>query len=78
LRIYFFILLSGDGEGAGWIRFLHDGSVENEDDNYGVDKFLGSVENEGDNYGVDKFLSMMTWRLFFPNSHIKTKMMSPP
>jgi hypothetical protein len=62
LRIYFFILLSGDGEGAGWIRFLHG----------------DSVENEGDNYGVDNFLSMMTWRLFFPNSHIKAEMMSPP
>jgi hypothetical protein len=39
LRIYF--LLSGDGEEAGWIRFLHGGSVENEDDNYGVKNFLG-------------------------------------
>ena len=28
LEIYFLLLLSGDGKGAGWIRLLHGGSVE--------------------------------------------------
>jgi hypothetical protein len=59
LGIYL-ILLSGDGKGAEWIRFLHD----------------GSIEDEGDN-GVSNFLSLITWRLGFPNSDIKTEMMSP-
>ena len=31
LEIYF-LLLSGDGKGAGWIRLLHGGSVEDEGD----------------------------------------------
>ena len=30
LEIYFFLLLSGDGKGAGWIHLLHGGSVEDE------------------------------------------------
>ena len=32
LEIYFLLLLSGDGKGAGWIRLLHGGSVEDEGD----------------------------------------------
>ena len=32
LKIYFLLLLSGDGKGAGWIRPLHGGSVEDEGD----------------------------------------------
>jgi len=55
-------LLFSDGEETWWIRFLHD----------------SSVEDEGDNYGVNNFLGMTTWRLFFPNSDIKAEMMSPP
>jgi hypothetical protein len=33
-------LLFGDGEGAGWIRFLHGGSVEDEGD-ISVSNFIG-------------------------------------
>ena len=36
LEIYLLLLLSSDDERAGWNRFLHDVSVEDEDDNYGV------------------------------------------
>ena len=32
LEIYFFLLLSGDSKGAGWIRLLHGGFVEDEGD----------------------------------------------
>ena len=32
LENYFLLLLSGDGKGAGWIRPLHGGSVEDEGD----------------------------------------------
>ena len=32
LENYFLLLLSGDGKGAGWIRLLHGGSVEDEGD----------------------------------------------
>ena len=56
-----YLLLSGDSEGVGWIRFL-----------YG-----SSVEDEGDNYGVNNFLGMTTWILFFPNGDIKVVMLSP-
>jgi len=56
------LLLSGDGEGAGWICFLHSGSIEDESDNYAVNNFLG----------------MTTWRLFFPNGDIKAEIMSSP
>jgi hypothetical protein len=35
LGIYL-LLLSSNGERAGWNRFLHGGSVEDEDDNYDV------------------------------------------
>jgi hypothetical protein len=31
-----YLLLSGHGERVGWNRFLYDGSVEDEGDNYGV------------------------------------------
>jgi hypothetical protein len=55
-------LLSGDGERAGWNRFLHG----------------GSVENEGDNYGVSIITGMTTSRLFFPNGDIKAEMASMP
>jgi hypothetical protein len=41
LRIYPLLLLSGGGEIVGWNRFLHDGSVENEDDNYGFSILTG-------------------------------------
>jgi hypothetical protein len=59
LRIY---LLSSDGEGVGWIRFLHD----------------DSVEDEANNYGVNNFLDITIWRVIFPNYDIKVEMMSPP
>jgi hypothetical protein len=41
-------LLSSDGKEAGWIRFLHNSSIEDESDNNSVNIFLG----------------MMMWRLF--------------
>jgi hypothetical protein len=41
LGIYVLLILSTDDEGRGWIRFLRDGSVEDEGDNYGVNIFLG-------------------------------------
>jgi hypothetical protein len=50
LVLEFYLLISVDGEGEGWNRFLHD----------------GSVEDEGDNVGVSIFIDMMTWRLLFP------------
>jgi hypothetical protein len=59
LEIYF-LLLSYDGEGAEWNHFLHD----------------GSVEDEGNNYGIDNFTAMTTWRPFFPCGDIKVEMMS--
>jgi hypothetical protein len=40
LVLEFYLLLSGDGEGEGWNRFLHDGSIEDEDDNLGVSIFI--------------------------------------
>jgi hypothetical protein len=57
-----FYLLFGDGEGKGWNRLLH----------------RGSVEDKGDNIGVSIFIDMTTWRLLFPDDDIKTEMMSPP
>jgi hypothetical protein len=63
LEFYLLLLLiSGDGEGEGWIRLLHG----------------GSVEDEGDNVGVSIFIDMTTWRLLFPDGGIKAEMMSPP
>jgi hypothetical protein len=56
------LLLSGDGEGEGWNRLLHD----------------GSVEDEGDNFDVSIFIDMTTWRLLFPDGGIKAEMMSLP
>jgi hypothetical protein len=44
-----FYLLFGDGEGKGWNRLLHG----------------GSVEDEGDNVDVSIFIDMTTWRLCF-------------
>jgi hypothetical protein len=61
LRIYFLLLLSVDGEGKGWNCILHDGFVEDEDDNYGVSNFIG----------------LTTWRPFFPDGDTKVEMMSP-
>jgi hypothetical protein len=40
LGIYLLLFLPGDGEEAGWIRFLHGGSVEDEGDN-GVSNIIG-------------------------------------
>ena len=57
----YLLLLSGDGEGAGWIRLIHD----------------GSGEDEGDNYDASIILGMTTWRLSFPDGDIKAEMMSP-
>ena len=57
-----YLLLSGGDEGEGWNRFLHDGYVEDEDDNYGVSNFIGVV----------------TCGPFFPDGDIKAEMMSPP
>jgi hypothetical protein len=34
------LLLSGDSEGEGWNHLLHGGSVEDEDDNFGVSIFI--------------------------------------
>ena len=39
LENYFLPLLSGDGKGAGWIRLLHGGSIEDEGDT-DVNKFI--------------------------------------
>ena len=36
IHLLLLLLLSGDGERAGWNHFLHGGSIENEGDNYGV------------------------------------------
>ena len=56
----YLLLLSGDGE--GWNRLLHGGSVEDEDDNF----------------GVSIFINMMTWRLLFLDGSNKAEIMSPP
>ena len=58
----YFLLLSGDGERAVWNRFL-----------YG-----SSVEDAGNNYGVSILTGLTTWRFLFPDSDIKTEMVSPP
>jgi hypothetical protein len=42
LGIYL-LLLSGDGKEAGWNRFLHDDSVEDESDDYGVTILTGTT-----------------------------------
>jgi hypothetical protein len=34
------VVLSSDGEGEGWNRLLHGGSVEDEGDNFGVSIFF--------------------------------------
>jgi hypothetical protein len=63
LEFYLLLLLiSVDGEGEEWNRFLHG----------------SSVEDEGDNVGVSIFIDMTTWRLLFPDGSIKAEMMSPP
>jgi hypothetical protein len=41
LRIYLLLLLSGNGERAGWKCFLHGSSVEDEEDNYGISILTG-------------------------------------
>ena len=60
LMIYL-LLLSGDSEGAEWNRFLHD----------------GFIEDEGDNYTVSNFTGMTIWRLLFPDVDIEAEMVSP-
>jgi hypothetical protein len=40
LVLEFYLLISIDGEGEGWNRFLHGGSVEDEGDNIGVSIFI--------------------------------------
>ena len=40
LGIYLLLLLPSDGEGVGWIRFLHGGFVEDEGD-ISVNNFIG-------------------------------------
>jgi hypothetical protein len=60
-RIYF-LLLSSDGERARWNHFLHGGSVEDEDDNY----------------GVSILTDLSTWTLLFSDGDIKAEMVSPP
>jgi hypothetical protein len=37
---FYLLLLPGDGEGAGWIHFLHGGSVEDEG-GISVSNFIG-------------------------------------
>jgi hypothetical protein len=59
---FYLLLLSGDDEGEGWNRLLHD----------------DSVEDEGDNFSISIFFDMMTWRLLFSDCGIKTEMMSQP
>jgi hypothetical protein len=61
LKIYL-LLFSGNGVGVGWNRFLHDSAFKDEDNNYGVNNFIG----------------MTTRRLFFPDGDIKAEMMSSP
>jgi hypothetical protein len=56
-----YLLLFGNAEGAGWNRFLHDGYVEDEDDNY----------------DINNFTDITTWRPFFSGGDIKLEMMSP-
>jgi hypothetical protein len=41
LVIYLVLFLSGDGERAGWNRFLRGSYVEEEGDNYGINNFTG-------------------------------------
>jgi hypothetical protein len=63
LEFYFLILLiSVDGEGEEWNRFLHG----------------GSVKDKSDNVGVSIFIDMTTLRLLFSDGGIKAEMMSPP
>jgi hypothetical protein len=58
---FYLLLLSGDGEGEEWNHLLHDGSVEDEDDNF----------------DVNIFINITTWRLLFPDGGIKAEMMLP-
>jgi hypothetical protein len=57
-----FLLFFGDGEGEGWTHLLYGGSVEDEEDNFGVSIFIDT----------------MTWRFLFSNGDIKAEMISPP
>jgi hypothetical protein len=61
LEFYLFLLLFGDGEGERWNCLL-----------YG-----GSVEDKNDNFGVNIFINMTIWRLLFSDGDIKTEIMSP-
>jgi hypothetical protein len=62
LEIYFLFLFSGYSEIVGWNHFLHD----------------SSVEDAGNNYGVDILIDLTIWRLLFLDGDTKTGMMSPP
>jgi len=62
LVLEFYLLLSDDNGGERWNKLLHGGSVEDKDDNF----------------GVNIFIDMTTWRLLFPDGGIKAEIMSPP
>lgn len=62
LVMVIYLLLLSSGEGEVWNRLLHD----------------YSVEDEGDNFGINIFIDLTAWRLLFPDGGIKTEMMSPP
>ena len=65
LDIYFLLLLSGDGKGAGWIRLLHDGSVEDEGDT-DVNNFINLTTWRFSFLGGDIKVEMMppSWNNF--------------
>jgi hypothetical protein len=42
LEIYLLLLLSGSGAEVQWTLFIHDGVVEDEDDNFDVNNFVTS------------------------------------
>jgi len=65
LEIYFLLLLSGDGKGAGWIRLLHGGSVEDEGDT-DVNNFIDLTTWRFDFPGGDIKVEMMppSWNNF--------------
>jgi hypothetical protein len=61
LGIYL-LLLSSDDDGKWWNRFLHN----------------DSIKDKADNYGVSNFTGLTTWKPLFPDDDIKVEMMSPP
>ena len=68
LEIYFLLLLSGDGKGAGWIRLLHGGSIEDEGDT-DVNKFIDLTTWRLGFSGGDIKVEMMppSWNNFPPS-----------